>query len=187
VKRRWIQAAVTALIFVGTFVIAAVVFIAVFFYAMEAHDQWADDLTIPTGIQIEKPVEMHMGQFRPDSIMLLVKPKPDFLLYNSFQRGIFEYDIWLGKIDAGIVYLKAFEITKNYPLSPERLKISSNIRINNPADSIKRFGTEHTVTIYEGDWDKPYAARFEVWFKADNGGEERKLLSKNYIIEGWQR
>jgi hypothetical protein len=187
VKRRWIQAAVTALIFAGTFVIAAVVFIAVFFYAMEAHDQWADDLTIPVGIQIEKPVEMHMGQYRPDSMMQLVRSKPDFQLYNSFQRGIFEYDVWLGKMDAGIVYLKAFEISKNIPLSPERLKISSNIRINNPVDSIKKFGTTHTFTIYEGDWGKPYAARFEVWYRADGEKVEIKLLSKNYIIEGWQR
>jgi hypothetical protein len=40
-------------------------------------------------------------------------------------------------------------------------------------------------TIYEGDWGKPYAARFEVWFKPDNGGNEQKLFQKNYKIEGW--
>ena len=43
-------------------------------------------------------------------------------------------------------------------------------------------------TIYEGHWGKPYAARFELWFVSDNsGGQEKKLLEKNYKIEGWQR
>ena len=39
----------------------------------------------------------------------------------------------------------------------------------------------------EGDWGKPYGARFEVWFKADNENEEIKLLEKNFVIEGWMR
>ena len=41
--------------------------------------------------------------------------------------------------------------------------------------------------IGEGDWGKYYAARFEVWFDPDSGAPERKLLEKNFKIEGWQR
>jgi hypothetical protein len=41
--------------------------------------------------------------------------------------------------------------------------------------------------IYEGDWGKPYAARFEVWFTPDAGGPERKLAERIFKIEGWQR
>jgi hypothetical protein len=49
------------------------------------------------------------------------------------------------------------------------------------------YSAESIFTIYEGDWGKPYAARFEVWFFPDNGGKERKLIEKNFKIEGWQR
>lgn len=49
------------------------------------------------------------------------------------------------------------------------------------------FFSEASFTIYEGDWDKPYAARFEVWFVPDSGKPERKLMEKVFKIEGWQR
>lgn len=37
------------------------------------------------------------------------------------------------------------------------------------------------------DWGKPYAARFEVWFKPDSGKAERRLAERIFRIEGWQR
>jgi len=48
--------------------------------------------------------------------------------------------------------------------------------IDNPTDSIIKFSSDTDFTIYEGDWGKPYVARFELWFKPDNGGQERKLI-----------
>ena len=74
-----------------------------------------------------------------------------------------------------------------YALSTDRLPNSSSVKVYNPTDSIKKFGTTSHFTIYEGDWGQPYASRFEVWFKPDNGGKERKLFKKNYKIEGWMR
>jgi hypothetical protein len=55
------------------------------------------------------------------------------------------------------------------------------------ADPTEKFGAKSGFTIYEGDWGKPYAARFEVWFKPDSKGPERKLAERIYKIEGWQR
>jgi hypothetical protein len=187
VRRRWLHAVIVGLFFCATCIIGAVLIIAMFLYAMDGHDKWADDLTIPTGIVIEKPIEMQMGQFRPDSVIELKKTQPDFHLYNSFQRGVFEYDLWLGKIAPGTVYLQAYEITQNHKLSAERLRLSSLMTVGNQTDSMKRFESRYTFIIYEGDWGKPYAARFEVWYRPERGGKERRLLSKNYIIEGWQR
>jgi hypothetical protein len=57
----------------------------------------------------------------------------------------------------------------------------------NKSDRIIRFESPNYFTIYEGDWGKPYAARFEVWFEPTENGNERKLFEKNFIIEGWQR
>lgn len=108
-------------------------------------------------------------------------------LTNSFQPGIYDARIWVNPGEAGMVYLKTFEVTKGIPLSKVRLKTSSNewIGWSNNADEL--FYSNSHITIYEGDWGKPYAARFEVWFVPDSGKEERKILDRVFKIEGWQR
>lgn len=150
-------------------------------------DHWADNLKIPDNIVLNQPKGDGFNYIRSDSVLNMKRTKTDFELYNSFQPGLYEYNFWTGKIESGTIYLKAFEITQEYALSEDRLPQRSAIKIYNPTDSIYRFGTTSEFTIYEGDWGKPYAARFEVWFKPDNGGQERKLFTKNYKIEGWQR
>lgn len=112
---------------------------------------------------------------------------PTFQLVTSYQPGIYDYHIWLNPGQPGKIYLKAFEITQNTPLSPKRLKQKSTEYIgwsNNPKDL---FLANAYFTIYEGDWGKPYAARFEVWFTPDSGKPDTCLLKKNFIIQGWQR
>jgi hypothetical protein len=104
-----------------------------------------------------------------------------------WQPGIYSYDFWCSKIESGTVYLKAYEITQVYALSEETVKSGSELKIQNSTDSLVRFSAPYSFTIYEGDWGKPYAARFEVWFKPGSGQTERKLLSKNFKIEGWMR
>lgn len=184
-KKRWSVAILTT-------VITGVAFIGFFFYSIAMFwkiqsepDRYADNLKIPTNIQINLP----LNQTEPELIN-----NTDFYLYNSFQPGLYQYAFWTKRIDKGEIYLKAFEITNNDQLSANRLKESSLIQVFNPTDTIIKFQMERgnsefgrPFTIYEGDWDKPYAARFEVWFKPDNGGKERKLIEKNYKIEGWMR
>jgi len=146
-------------------------------------DHWADELTIPTGIQIESPINMD-SYSRPDSVLKLNKTQPDLVLYNSDQPGMYEYDFWTDKIERGTIYLKAFEITQDEELSTDNLKKNSKISIDNSTDSIIRFASTR-FTIYEGDWGKYYAARFEVWLKPATGGQEKKIFQKNFKIEGW--
>jgi len=189
IKRQWWKAILTFLFFCGTigaFFIYSLILLFVGPY-FDSTDRWADNLTIPNDIPIEKPVDFGFNYQRPDSVSNRQMTEIDFQLYNSFQPGLYEYDFWVGKIESGTIYLKAFEITQEYALSTRRLFVSSSVKIHNPTDTIKKFGTTSLFTIYEGDWGKPYAARFEVWFKPDSGGKERKLLTKNYIIEGWMR
>jgi hypothetical protein len=156
-----------------------------FLYFQSAPDKYADKLTIPNNTKINLP---------SDTAFLTTDTIPNFQLYNSVQPGIYTYTIWTKKIDKGYCYLKAFEVTHNDPLSVDRLKERSKIEVYNPTDSIKMFTlgqTQYNVnrdfTIYEGDWDKPYAARFEVWFVPANGGQESKIVEKNFKIEGWMR
>lgn len=113
--------------------------------------------------------------------------EPSLILRNSFQPGLYDSIIWLNPGEPGMLYLKAFEVTKGTPLSANRLKEASNEWIGWSDDPEEKFFSNTHFTIYEGDWGKPYAARFEVWFVPDSGDPERKLMEKVFKIEGWQR
>ncbi|MVO11083.1 hypothetical protein GOQ30_18080 [Flavobacterium sp. TP390] len=152
------------------------------------YDYYADSLKIPNNIDIYIPKAEtfeYSNKTNPETNHI---PKDkDFELYNSFQPGLYTYDIWLSKIDSGKLYLKVYEITKNDRLSQNILSKKSEIVVGHPIDTIIKYGTKDHFTIYEGDWGKPYAARFEIWYKRNNSDQEIKLLEKNYKIEGWQR
>lgn len=177
-KKRWLFAIITSVIF--GFILVGFFFysMAMFFNIQSEPDRYADDLKIPTNIVINEP----LGQTEPGRIN-----DTDFYLYNDSQPGRYKYAFWTRHIEKGRIYFKAFEITKNDPLSTNRLPEMSSLIIDNPSDSIMKFSSATEFAIYEGDWGKPYAARFELWFKPDNGGHDRKLLEKNYKIEGWMR
>lgn len=190
-QKKWLKSLASLFLFGGSIFSSIFYVLIIFFINQMTPDTWADNLTIPKNIQIDNPVDLdHFPKFesqRPDSITNKIVTKTEFQLYNSFQPGLYEYDFWIGKIESGTIYLKAFEITQNKPLSAKQLKRRSAIKVFNPSDSIKKFSTNDHFTIYEGDWGHPYAARFEVWFQPDNEEKERKLFSKNYKIEGWMR
>lgn len=185
VKKNWIHSLISVALFLFSIGMTFMYAIVLLFMEMNTPDTYADNLEIPKNIAIEKPLgdDYHIVR---DSVTDIGKKEFDFILYNSFQPGLFEYDLWLSKIEKGTVYLKVYEITHNDRLSEKDITTNSAVNVENPLDSIQRFGTTEDFTIYEGDWGKPYAARFEVWYKPSNGNE-RKLTQKNYIIEGWQR
>jgi len=110
-----------------------------------------------------------------------------FRLLTGMQPGIYVVVYSLNPGEPGSVYLKAFEVTKGTPLSVERLEAKSKTRMTWSDDSSERFGAKAGFKIYEGDWGKPYAARFEVWFRPDSGKPARKLAERIFRIEGWQR
>lgn len=184
-KKKWFGALVSLFAIGGTFVFFILVAFAMLFVETVSGDQWADNLKIPENIPISNPLDTEMDGNRPDSIFKVKRKEIDFQLYNSFQPGLYEYDLWTPRIESGKIYLKAYEITQNYKLSEDRLPETTLVEISNQSDTIMKFGTHTNFTIYEGDWGKPYAARFEVWFKPENNGQERKLFERNYKIEGW--
>lgn len=110
-----------------------------------------------------------------------------FRLLTGMQPGIYGVIYSLNPGEPGSVYLKAFEVTKGTPLSVDRLEGASKTRMTWSNEPSERFGAKAGFTIYEGDWGKPYAARFEVWFHPDSGKTERKLAERIFKIEGWQR
>ncbi|AKD05402.1 hypothetical protein PKOR_23155 [Pontibacter korlensis] len=185
IKNRWVKGMLTGAAFcIGAFALV-VLSVMSFFISQSMPDPFTDDLTIPEGIELNKPIGSDFEFARTDSVV--ESNHPDFVLYNSFQPGLYEYDLWVENTESGTVYLKAYEITKNIPLSTGRLPKASSIEIADSKKELTKYGTTVNFTIYEGDWGKPYAARFEVWLKPASGNPERKLMEKNYIIEGWQR
>lgn len=151
-------------------------------------DTFADDLIIPSNVEKEYPIDLSSFTLNDiDSVRIIKKPNETFQLYNSFQPGLYDFDFWLKSNRSGTLYLKAFEVTNNVELSSSRLKERSSINVTPTNNEVVKFGTIKSFTIYEGEWGKPYLARFELWFNPDDIGGEFKVLEKNYVIEGWMR
>lgn len=166
-------------VLITTFLIFAGLVIFAFCSMFSPFDHYADNLEIPHNIKLEIPKKYR------DRDPHFNEPT-DFNLYDSFQPGIYTYDISINKTGKGTIYLKAFEVTQNDPLSVENLKLDSAIPIK-ANDTIMYYRLKEDFTIHEGDWDRPYAARFEMWFRDDETGKETKLAQKFYKIEGWMR
>jgi len=131
------------------------------------------------------PTERTLRSILPPGAISRGTPSLD--LRDGMQPGIYESRILVNPGEPGRIYLKAFEVTKGTPLSDTRLKERSSEWVGWSSDPGELFFSNTDFTIYEVDWGKPYAARFEVWFLPDSGAPERKLLEKVYRIEGWQR
>jgi hypothetical protein len=151
------------------------------------YDHFADELVIPDDIVKNIPKgEKHQGIYYIPETME-DKDYIDIELYYGLQGGIYWYYAWLDNVETGSIYLKAYEYTKNIELSSERLLQKTEIEIDDIGENVIKIGPKE-FTIYEGDWDKYYVARFELWYKPlDNRKNEIKLIEKNYLIEGWQR
>lgn len=153
------------------------------------NDFFADNLGIPDDIAFEEPLDLRtdvgMDPKNIGEVMATRQNDLTFKIANGTQSGIYDYYFWHRPKTLGTLYLKAFEVTQNLELSTERLQMHSEVEIKQLNETVELF--TNGFTIYEGDWGQPYGARFEVWFKPDNGEPERKLTEKNYIIEGWMR
>jgi hypothetical protein len=150
------------------------------------YDFFAKDLEIPKNIKFEKPINPNKSP--TSGSHKITDKKETFFLYEGFQPGMYQYEIFLNKIEKGTVYLKIYEITKNQILSEIYVTENSKIQVYNSTNELKRHLLKDNFTVYEGNWDEFYGSKIEVWFQPDDKKQkERKLLSKNYIIQGWQR
>ena len=99
--------------------------------------------------------------------------------------------------EKGKIYLKLYEATTNLPLS-EYIKYNTTIEVEASDTAIiyaMKSDGKHSVetkntqyfTVQEGSWGDYYAARVELWYQPESGGEEQLLHSVTYQIEGWSR
>ncbi|MCW4470735.1 hypothetical protein OGH69_17315 [Flavobacterium sp. MFBS3-15] len=152
------------------------IFAASIFMLFYPYDYYANNLEIPEDIDLNIP---------RDTLSLTCSDITDFEIGNEFQPGLYTYAFCYSTGENGIIYLKAFEINHEDPLSTKSLQQRSAISVV-PSANVVRYQLDGHFSIFEGDWDHPYAARFELWFRNENGSE-RKLAEKIYKIEGWMR
>ena len=180
VRRAWKTAVAQFGMFVGVIVLFVAASSGLWFYNAFCvdKDHFADNLSIPADVECEEPEPYDDEHGRPH----VFRSDSDFALAASFQGGLYEYKATVSPDEDGEVYLKAYEVTKNYPLSVGRLKERTLEKVEKGTRTV---GKE--FTIYEGDWGQYYAVRFEIWFISAGGGAERKLKEKVFKIDGWMR
>jgi hypothetical protein len=109
-----------------------------------------------------------------------------FNVLDGMQPGIYIVQAGLNIDKDGIIYTKVFDSKTNKRLSEDRITTSTIRKIGWDKKRKTIFQYESQLSVYEGDWDHEYEARFEIWFK-DKNGNERKLTEKNRMINGWER
>jgi len=109
-----------------------------------------------------------------------------FNILDGVQPGIYIVQAGLNIDKDGIIYTKVFNSKTNERLSAERITPSTIREIGWSKKGQTIFQYESQLTVYEGDWDNEYEARFEIWYKGKNG-KEKKLNEKSRMINGWER
>ena len=109
-----------------------------------------------------------------------------FNILDGMQPGIYVVQAGLTVDKEGEAYVKAFDTKDNSRLSADRMTPRTTRQIGWSENRKTVFPYETELTVYEGDWDNQYEARFEIWFR-DKDGQERKLAEKTRQIFGWQR
>ena len=180
-SKRWKQMAFTSISLLFLIAFFLFYYFCCFWISQTRPDNFANNVVIPQNIGLNLPISYELQRTE------IRKAQPDFEIYNSFQPGLYKYNFWIDKTEKGIIYLKAYEITNEYRPSEDNLMEQSSMEVYNSTNTIIRFETKNNFTIYEGNWGKPYAARFEIWFRPNGRKEEYKLMEKIYKIEGWQR
>jgi hypothetical protein len=112
--------------------------------------------------------------------------KPVLHVEDGFQGGIYDIYGWVNPGRRGQAFLRVFKVQGDEILSEDRVFDKSNEYVGWSKDTDQLFFYNAHVTIYEGDWDHRYQARFELWHPSSTG-EEVKLVETTRMICGWQR
>ena len=171
-------------ILIGSGLVATLLVIVVgseFYY--QHRDRKFYNITIPSDIPFNKPIG-HLTFAQLDSLKNLKVLEEKLEIQGDGYSG-YEFYVWHRPITAGSIYIKAYEYTTGERLSDWKLSNRTRHTIGSVSDKYKLY-TSKTV-IDEGTFYKYYPVKFEVWFDPGNGTHETQLLSKLYIIDGWDR
>lgn len=156
-------------------------FVSYWYYAVE--DSRFSSIELPKGHDFKKPSD-YLNNAQIDSLQTIPTDSSRIEVIGDGYSG-YDFYMWHKPIEKGVIYIKAFEVTTNERLTEEEL---ANRTMNTITELSSKYHIYkgHTV-IYEGTFEKYYPARFELWFKSAENGEEQKLTEKTYLIDGWDR
>lgn len=135
----------------------------------------------------EERARLWVPSHKPVEITGRVLTVNDFVLYEGRAGpGTYGFDVWYIGEEPGTVQVSATEVTTQAELSKRDLREDSTIEVSASPGVATRYDSEWGLTIYEGNIGQPYAANFQVWFKAEGSDEDVLLVERVYVIEGWQ-
>ncbi len=86
---------------------------------------------------------------------------------------------------SGKLYAKVYDVQSGKQLSADRIAPVSQRLMDWSPNGLTYFHYGAEITVYEGDWDHKYKARFELWF-VDESGHETKMAEMSRMINGWE-
>jgi hypothetical protein len=104
---------------------------------------------------------------------------------DGVQKGIYEATGYVNPGKQGMIYLKVYDEATGKRLS----KKETSEKVEYPGwsgDPGEKYYYRFGFFIGEGGWSKPYPARFELWFKPQDGSPEKKLYNVERMIYGWE-
>ena len=141
------------------------------------------NIEIPENLKFEKPI-LFLSNTQIDSLRNLNVEQEKILVIGNGYSG-YDFYMWHKPSEKGELFIKAYELTKNIRLSEWKLNNRTKNKISELSNEYKLY--EGRTVIDEGTFENFYPTRFELWFKSESSGIEKKLTEKNYVIDGWDR
>lgn len=172
----------------GTNIIVIVVGLVMQIFAgIENPDPYAFSHPIPKGITYNIPIEENLESntcsLRHDAVN--ESDSTTWLQVSTTFIGCFVYTFYYHDLPEGDVFLRCFEVGTNDPLSADKIEQATLSPTHAENTFCCQVSDKH-FTIYEGDAEQYYVARFEVWFRSADKRQERKLLEKLYRVDGYE-
>ncbi len=108
-----------------------------------------------------------------------------FTVSDGMQPGIYLLNAAVAPSAAGYIYARVYD-ESGQRLSEDRLATRSIRHVGWSDFGQTFFPYNAEVTVYEGDWSNKYEARFELWYKPEQG-DESKVAETTRMINGWER
>lgn len=105
---------------------------------------------------------------------------------DGIQPGIYLLEAAVNPSSPGMLFAKVYNVKTGQQLSVEYITRRSTRIAAWSTDGATVFPYNAEITVYEGDWDQEYEARFELWHR-DRAGHETKMIETTRIINGWER
>lgn len=141
------------------------------------------NIKIPNHLNFKKTIKFLTKQ-QIDSLKKTHVDHEKIVIIGDGYQG-YDFYMWHKPIEKGEIYIKAFELTQNIQLSEWKLRNRTKNDISALSNNYKLY--QGNTVIDEGTFENYYPVRFELWFKAESTGVEKKLDENNYVIDGWDR